>query len=157
MIPYNLKHRPIVGVDHYNEIDGPYIADETDVRSIDVGMAQWDPRDLSAKVWRYGDGKWSRQSEELPLHRVLDLAILIAEVVDQAATAKASGTFAGEFPKMQNSEKDLSLEMGRESDDGPRVKASLVRQFAEALEKENSAFLSERFSILASKLRKMGF
>ena len=33
--------------------------------------------DISAKVWRYTGEKWSRQSEELPLHRVLDLAILI--------------------------------------------------------------------------------
>lgn len=33
--------------------------------------------DISAKVWRYTGEKWSRQSEELPLHRVLDLAVLI--------------------------------------------------------------------------------
>jgi len=33
--------------------------------------------DISAKVWRYTGEKWSRQSEELPLHRVLDLAILV--------------------------------------------------------------------------------
>ena len=35
--------------------------------------ARWD---ISAKVWRHTGEKWSRQSEELPLHRVLDLAIL---------------------------------------------------------------------------------
>ena len=33
--------------------------------------------DISAKVWRNTSGKWSRQSEELPLHRVLDLVILV--------------------------------------------------------------------------------
>ena len=33
--------------------------------------------DISAKIWRYTGEKWSRQSEEMPLHRVLDLAILI--------------------------------------------------------------------------------
>lgn len=32
---------------------------------------------ISAKVWRYTGERWSRQSEELPLHRVLDLAILV--------------------------------------------------------------------------------
>lgn len=39
---------------------------------------------MAAKVWRHttGDdtGKWSRQSEELPLHRILDLAILITSL-----------------------------------------------------------------------------
>lgn len=30
-------------------------------------------------MWRHTGGKWSRQSEELPLHRVLDLAILVCE------------------------------------------------------------------------------
>ncbi|HSG29054.1 MAG TPA: DUF6530 family protein, partial [Candidatus Krumholzibacterium sp.] len=43
--------------------------------------AQWSERgnlDISAKIWRHTGGKWSRQSEEMPLHRVLDLAILIA-------------------------------------------------------------------------------
>ncbi len=29
-------------------------------------------------VWRHTGEKWSRQSEELPLHRVLDLAIRFA-------------------------------------------------------------------------------
>jgi hypothetical protein len=28
------------------------------------------------KVWRHTDIKWSRQSEELPIHRNLDLSIL---------------------------------------------------------------------------------
>ena len=28
------------------------------------------------KVWRHTDKKWSRQSEELPIHRNLDLSIL---------------------------------------------------------------------------------
>ncbi|WP_249650981.1 DUF6530 family protein, partial [Lysinibacillus sp. D4A3_S15] len=45
-------------------------------------LAQWNDRgkvDTSAKVWRHTGGKWSRQSEELPLHRVLDLAILVCE------------------------------------------------------------------------------
>ncbi|MCJ7733924.1 MAG: DUF6530 family protein [Anaerolineales bacterium] len=33
--------------------------------------------EIVAKVWRHTGEKWSRQSEEMPLHRVLDLAILI--------------------------------------------------------------------------------
>ena len=35
--------------------------------------------DISGKVWRHTGEKWSRQSEELPITRILDLAILAAQ------------------------------------------------------------------------------
>ncbi|HFM9265615.1 TPA: DUF6530 family protein, partial [Enterococcus faecium] len=44
--------------------------------------AQWNDRgkvDISGKVWRHTGEKWSRQSEELPITRILDLAILAAQ------------------------------------------------------------------------------
>lgn len=78
-IPTNLKHKPVVVVENYGNIDGRY-AYKTDVQGLSLGLAQWNDRgkmDVSAKVWRYTGEKWSRQSEEMPLHRVLDLAIFI--------------------------------------------------------------------------------
>ena len=56
------------------------MAYDSDAKGLSLGLAQWNDRgrvDISAKVWRYTGEKWSRQSEELPLHRALDLAILI--------------------------------------------------------------------------------
>ena len=44
---------------------------------LSIGKSQWNTEDISAKVWRHTGEKWTRQSEELPIHRVLDLAILI--------------------------------------------------------------------------------
>lgn len=79
-IPTSLKHKPVITVENYAEVDGRQ-AYESDAVGLSVGLAQWNERgrvDASAKVWRYTGEKWSRQSEELPLHRVLDLAILIA-------------------------------------------------------------------------------
>lgn len=82
-IPTQLKHAPVITVPDYDQIDGRYAnLPESDAKGLSIGLAQWNTRgkiDLSAKVWRYTGEKWSRQSEELPLHRVLDLAILIAE------------------------------------------------------------------------------
>jgi hypothetical protein len=78
-IPTNLKHKPVIIVEDYANIDGRKAYD-TDTQGLSLGLAQWNDRgkvDVSAKVWRYTGEKWSRQSEELPLHRVLDLAILI--------------------------------------------------------------------------------
>lgn len=52
----------------------------TDAKGLSLDLAQCNDRgnvDISAKVRRYTGEKWSRQSEELPLHRVLDPALLI--------------------------------------------------------------------------------
>lgn len=78
-IPTSLKHKPVIVSENYENVDGRY-AYESDAKGLSLGLAQWNDRgkvDISAKVWRYTGEKWSRQSEELPLHRVLDLAILI--------------------------------------------------------------------------------
>jgi len=80
-IPNELKHKPVIVSEEYDRIDGRK-AHNSDAKGLSLGLAQWNERgnvDISAKVWRHTGGKWSRQSEELPLHRVLDLAILIVK------------------------------------------------------------------------------
>lgn len=79
-IPADLKHKPVIISEDYDRIDGRNV--NSDAKGLSLGLAQWNERgnvDISAKVWRYTGEKWSRQSEELPLHRVLDLAILIVK------------------------------------------------------------------------------
>ena len=78
-IPAELKHKPVVVSEEYDRIDGR-LAGNTDTKGLSLGLAQWNDRgrvDISAKIWRHTGEKWARQSEELPFHRVLDLAILI--------------------------------------------------------------------------------
>lgn len=78
-IPTTLKHKPVIVAEDYANVDGR-MAYESDAQGLSLGLAQWNDRgkvDISAKVWRHTGERWSRQSEELPLHRVLDLAILI--------------------------------------------------------------------------------
>lgn len=78
-IPTTLKHKPVISAEDYENVDGRQ-AYKSDAKGLSLGLAQWNDRgkvDISAKVWRHTGGKWSRQSEELPLHRVLDLAILV--------------------------------------------------------------------------------
>ena len=77
-IPTTLKHKPVIVSEDYDLIDGR--EEYSDAKGLSVGLAQWNDRgkvDVSAKVWRYTGEKWSRQSEEMPLHRVLDLAIFV--------------------------------------------------------------------------------
>ncbi|MCU0639468.1 MAG: DUF6530 family protein [Candidatus Krumholzibacteria bacterium] len=80
-IPTGLRHKPVIVSEDYDLIDGRN-APNTDAKGLSLGLAQWNERgnlEISAKVWRYTGEKWSRQSEEMPLHRVLDLAILICK------------------------------------------------------------------------------
>ncbi len=78
-IPSSLRHKPVIITEGYDDIDGRY-AYNSDAKGLSIGLAQWNDRgkvDISAKIWRYTGEKWSRQSEEMPLHRVLDLAIFV--------------------------------------------------------------------------------
>lgn len=87
-IPMHLKHKPILKLENYFEIDGKH-ANDTDAEGLSVGIAQWSNNEyteLSAKVWRYTGEKWSRQSEELPIHRVIDLATLVCSAISYAKT-----------------------------------------------------------------------
>ena len=74
--PKHLKHKPIVSVNDYDKIDAQYKS-STDVRALSIGKAQYNDEEISLKVWRHTGDKWSRMSEELPLHRNIDLSILL--------------------------------------------------------------------------------
>lgn len=83
--PTHLKHQPVAGVDGYEAVDGKYATD-SDAKGITIGFSQWNHSDLSLKVWRRDDEKWSRQSEELPLHRAIDLTSLLVSVLGEGLT-----------------------------------------------------------------------
>lgn len=76
-LPKHLQHEPIFALPYF-AIDGEY-AGNTDGQFLTIGNAQWDRAYISAKVMRYSDraDKWIRGSEELPVHRVLDLAKMV--------------------------------------------------------------------------------
>lgn len=75
-VPEHLQHKPIIAVNDYDKKDGKY-APNSDAKALSIGQAQYDEDDFSVKVFRHTGKNWSRQSEELPIHRALDLAILI--------------------------------------------------------------------------------
>lgn len=85
--PKKLKHKPIVSVNDYDKIDGKY-RNNTDAKALSLGKAQYDNNEISLKIWRNVNSKWSRQSEELPLHRNLDLTILLLDVLNNIKDGK---------------------------------------------------------------------
>ena len=157
-IPTNLKHKPVIVAEDYEHIDGRRTY-ETDAQGLSLGLAQWNDRgkvDISAKVWRYTGEKWSRQSEEMPLHRVLDLAILVCR-------AQLYFREAYRFPKLYDPENPLIDRVGLQGDamsvavctDNERIDED-IELFFEALRKDDE-LLGERMSCLARILKEMGY
>ncbi|SMP63391.1 DUF6530 family protein [Anoxynatronum buryatiense] len=157
-IPTNLKHKPVIVSENYGNVDGHY-AYNTDAQGLSLGLAQWNDRgkvDISAKVWRHTGGKWSRQSEELPLHRVLDLAILVCRTSQHFRDAYR-------FEKLYDPENPTLDRVGLQGDamtvavctDNERIDED-IQLFSQALT-EDGELIGERLSTLARILREMGY
>ncbi|MBD2843695.1 hypothetical protein IDH44_00710 [Paenibacillus sp. IB182496] len=157
-IPTTLKHKPVVVCENYEQVDGKY-AYQSDAKGLSLGLAQWNDRgklDISAKVWRHTGGKWSRQSEELPLHRVIDLAILIC-------SAKVHFQEAYRHEKLYDPEQPVLSRVGLQGDamtvavctDNERIDED-VRLFNQALS-EDGELIGERLQTLARLLGEMGY
>ncbi|MFB6465470.1 DUF6530 family protein [Cytobacillus sp. Hz8] len=157
-IPTSLKHKPVIVSENYENIDGRN-AYQTDAKGLSLGLAQWNERgklDISAKVWRYTGEKWSRQSEELPMHRVLDLAILICRT-------NLYFQDAYRFPKMYDPENSLIERIGLQGDamsvevckDNPMIDED-IQLFAQALS-EDGEMIGERLRVLSRLLKEMGY
>jgi hypothetical protein len=84
--PTWLKHTPLVMLP-YESFDGPYVPGGTDAKYLSVGLAQWredagyNQSDISVKSWRKPNERWSRESEEVPIHRNVDMTILLSHFV----------------------------------------------------------------------------
>lgn len=89
--PTHLKHKPIISVNDYEKIDSIY-ANNSDVRALSIGEAQYDNKQISLKVWRHTGKKWSRQNEEIPIHRNIDLSILLLGSLLTDITSKYPST-----------------------------------------------------------------
>ena len=157
-IPTTLKHKPVIVCENYAQIDGR-LAYRSDAQGLSLGLAQWNDRghvDVSAKVWRYTGNKWSRQSEELPLHRVLDLAILICRSKQYFADAYR-------FPKLYDPQNPILDRIGLQGDamtvavctENPLLDDD-IKLFSQTLSTDDE-MLSERLFALGRLLQEMGY
>jgi len=156
-IPTTLKHKPVIVSEDYDKVDGRN-AYKSDAKGLSLGLAQWNDRgklDISAKVWRHTGGKWSRQSEELPMHRVLDLAILICRTKQYFQEAyRHEKLYDPQEPVIDRiglQGDAMSLAVCTENDmiDGD------IELFSQTLSKDDE-LISERLFVLARILRNMG-
>lgn len=157
-IPTSLKHKPVIVSENYASVDGRY-AGQTDAKGLSLGLAQWNDRgkvDISAKVWRHTGDKWSRQSEELPLHRVLDLAILVARSLSHFREAYR-------YPDLYDPVNPVIDRIGLQGDamtvevctDNERIKED-IKLFNQALGNDGE-LIGERLRTLSTLLEEMGY
>ena len=157
-IPTTLKHKPVIVSENYENVDGRY-AYNSDAKGLSLGLAQWNDRgkvNISAKVWRHTGEKWSRQSEELPLHRVLDLAILICR-------AQLHFREAYRYEKFYDPESTTIDRIGLKGDamtvsickDNPMIDED-IKLFLQVLSKDDE-ILSDRLRTLSIILKEMGY
>ena len=157
-IPTTLKHKPVVTVENYENVDGR-AAYHSDAKGLSLGLAQWNDRgrvDISAKVWRHTGEKWSRQSEELPLHRVIDLAILVCRTQQYFREAYR-------FSKLYDEENPRIGRIGLQGDamtvevciDNANIDED-ISLFSAALSRDDE-LLGERLHVLAGILKEMGY
>lgn len=157
-IPTTLKHKPVIVCENYENVDGRY-AYGSDAKGLSLGLAQWNDRgkvEISAKVWRHTGEKWSRQSEELPLHRVLDLAIMVLRTQEYFREAYRN-------PKLYDEANTVIERVGLQGDamqlevctDNERIDDD-IKLFAQALA-EDGELMGERLRTLSRILKGMGY
>ena len=145
-------------MEDYGNVDGRQ-AYESDAQGLSLGLAQWNDRgkvDISAKVWRHTGERWSRQSEELPLHRALDLAILICR-------AKLHFDEAYRYEHLYDPENPTIDRVGLQGDamtvaictDNELINED-IQLFRQVLN-DDGELIGERLRTLARILREMGY
>jgi hypothetical protein len=157
-VPTYLKHKPVFVVEDYEKVDGRY-ANHSDAKGLSLGLAQWNERgkvEISAKVLRHTGGKWSRQSEELPLHRVLDLGIMICQSLLHFREAYR-------YQKLYDQDRAQIARVGLQGEamtvavclDNEKIDEDM-QLFSEALHRDDE-LIGERLKTLARILREMGY
>lgn len=157
-IPTNLKHKPVIVSEDYERIDGRQAYD-SDAKGLSLGLAQWNDRgkvDISAKVWRFTGEKWSRQSEEMPLHRVIDLAILICKTKQHFAEAyRIPGLYDKSNPQLDRIGLQGDAMTVSVCTENPFIDED-IKLFQQALA-DGDELLSERLRVLSKLLKDLNY
>ena len=138
-LPQHLGHKPVYAMP-YQFFDGLSFG-ATDSRYLSVGLAQWNPDDVSIKIMRHTGNRWTRQAEELPLHRAIDMTSFLTHVLansEAEVIQMKSGTF-------DNQGEELTLER-----DANRSSAEIA-QFDDFMDRSKD-HLKQKLNTLADLL-----
>jgi len=106
-LPQHLGHKPVYAMPYQFFEGSP--PGNTDSRYLSVGLAQWNPNDVSIKIMRHTGNRWTRQAEEVPLSRAIDMATFLTHVLagsEGEVVQMRPGTF-------ENQDEELTVERDR--------------------------------------------
>ncbi|MEJ8545381.1 DUF6530 family protein [Brevibacillus borstelensis] len=157
-IPTTTEHKPVIVSANYDRVDGR-LARNTDAKALSLGLSQWNERGkagISAKVWRHTGEEWSEQSEELPLHCILDLSILVCRSLEHFREAYR-------YEHLYDPQKPVIDRVGLQGDamnvaictDNERIHED-IKQFSLALSQDDE-MIGERLRTLSKILKDMGY
>lgn len=156
-VSQNHKHKPVLVTKGYPAVDGIY-ANNTDVVDLDIGLSQWDNEKVSAKIWRAIREKkrFSRQSEDIPLHRILDLTLLLLEALENSEKI-SDGTFTTKEMLISENE-SVEVELcGNESENEEKTEKERVKKFVDILTATKNEYLNGRLKTIAKRLQDLGY
>ncbi|WP_152393235.1 DUF6530 family protein [Paenibacillus guangzhouensis] len=87
--PEMKNHKPVIIADDYGKVDGRF-AFSSDVQRLSLGLSTLPGADqsmISASICRNSEGQPSSNMEEIPLHRILDLSILVCSALTHFSEA----------------------------------------------------------------------
>ncbi|MBN1638827.1 MAG: hypothetical protein JW866_07660 [Ignavibacteriales bacterium] len=154
-IPIELKHKPVIVSEEYDLVDGRS-AGKSEAKGLSLGLAQWNDRgkvEISAKIWRHTGNKWSRQSEEIPLHRVIDLAILICR--SKIFFSEMYHNKGKNYPKIDRIGMQGGAMNVRVCVENPYIEED-IKLFDKCLRKDDE-LIGERLRVLSSLLKEIGY
>lgn len=157
-MPAAMEHKPVVISENYEKIDGR-MAGDTEAKALSLGITQWNDRGktlVSAKVWRATRAVELNEYGELPLHRVLDLSILICRSVAHFQEAyRYEQLYDPQQPVLDR----LALQGGAMTvaiaEDNESIYED-IKLFSQALS-DDGELIGERLRILAKLLEDMGY
>ncbi|GAA4851777.1 DUF6530 family protein [Paenibacillus vulneris] len=157
-LPVALKHTPVVVTENYDQVDGRF-AGNTDVKRLSLGLHRWKESgkaNVSAKVWGDVGEEWSGQTGEIPLHRILDLSILICRSLAHFRDAyRYEHFYDPQEPTidrigLQGSSMTIAI-----CTDNERINEE-IKLFSQALSDEDE-IIGERLRALSTILTDMGY
>ncbi|MGG1659383.1 DUF6530 family protein [Brevibacillus sp. NRS-1366] len=156
--PTTTSHKPVIISENYDKVDGRF-AQSSDAKSLSLGLTQWNDQGkfaLSAKVWGNTGEQRTRQLEELPLHRFLDLSIMICRSI-------AHFRDAYRYEHFYDPQKPVIDRIGLQgaamtvavNTDNERINEDM-KLFSQALSADDE-LIGERLRALSRMLKEMGY
>ncbi|MBU5346178.1 DUF6530 family protein [Paenibacillus lautus] len=157
-IPASTNHKPVIISDNYGKVDGRF-AYKTDVRALSLGLSEQNEdgkAHIAAKVWRAAEEQGAGPMDELPLHRILDLSILICSALTHFSEAyRFEDLYDPQHPVIDRIGLQGNAITVAVCTDNEQIQED-IKVFNEALS-DNGEMIGERLRTLTRMLEELGY